>query len=307
MKIAFVVLIGFLLAEVNAVHANDITVISLGRADQAALTKAYYRPFREATGIDVKSFSYDGQTTEFEKMAKTGKTVWDVIQVDSRTPELGCKQGLFEKLDSTKIGNLGDSIPGAVSECGVGIFAWSTALAYDASKVNGAPSSWADFWDVKKYPGKRGLRRSAKYTLEIALLADGVAPADVYKVLAVASGSCGVPRPSLVPYVTVTGAADAATASGGRSCWLSSKTHIDRSSGGHHDAYSNQSPSIKAQPAPRHPAHSDRYWVAACGRRHQPVSHGSQVLEPAVDGIQLSNRTGGAPWPGFLNCEKKTC
>jgi putative spermidine/putrescine transport system substrate-binding protein len=212
MKIAFVVLIAFLLAELNAVHANDITVISFGRADQAALTKAYYRPFREATGIDVKSFSYDGQTTELEKMAKTGKTVWDVIQVESRTLELGCKQGLFEKLDSTKIGNLGDFIPGAVSECGVGIFAWSTALAYDASKVNGAPSSWADFWDVKKYPGKRGLRRSGKYTLEIGLLADGVAPADVYKVLAVASRSCGVPRPSLAPYVTVTGPTDGADA-----------------------------------------------------------------------------------------------
>jgi len=41
-------------------------------------------------------------------MAKTGKTVWDVIQVESRTLELGCKQGLFEKLDSTKIGTLCD-------------------------------------------------------------------------------------------------------------------------------------------------------------------------------------------------------
>ena len=46
----------------------------------------------------------------------------------------------------------------------------------------------ADFWDLKKYPGKRGLRRSAKYTLEIALLADGVAPADVYKLLATEEG-----------------------------------------------------------------------------------------------------------------------
>ena len=73
MKIAFVVLIGFLLAELNAVHANDITVISLGRADQAALTKTYYRPFREAPGSEVKSFSYEGQTTELEKMAKKGK------------------------------------------------------------------------------------------------------------------------------------------------------------------------------------------------------------------------------------------
>jgi putative spermidine/putrescine transport system substrate-binding protein len=188
MKTAFVVVIGFLFAELNAVHAKDITVISFGRADQAALTKAYYGPFREATGIDVKSFSYDGQTTELEQMTRTGKTVWDVIQVESRTLELGCQQGLFDKLDSTKIGNTSDFIPGAVSECGVGIFAWSMALAYDAGKVKGAPGSWADFWDVKKYPGKRGLRRTAKYTLEIALLADGVAAGEVYKVLATKQG-----------------------------------------------------------------------------------------------------------------------
>jgi putative spermidine/putrescine transport system substrate-binding protein len=62
------------------------------------------------------------------------------------------------------------------------------ALAYDADKVKGAPKSWADFWDLKKYPGKRGRRRSAKYTLEIALLADSVAPADVYKILATKQG-----------------------------------------------------------------------------------------------------------------------
>ena len=168
--------------------ANDITAVSFGRADQAALTKAYYRPFHDATGIDVKSFSYDGQTTELEQMAKMGKTVWDVIQVESRTLELGCRDGLFEKLDFGQIGNKSDFIPGAVTDCGVGIFAWSVALAYDAEKVKGTPKSWVDFWDTKKYPGKRGLRRSAKYTLEIALLADGVAPADVYKVLATKQG-----------------------------------------------------------------------------------------------------------------------
>ena len=73
MKIAFVVLIGFLLAELNAVHANDITVISLGRADQAALTKTYYRPFREAPGSDVKSFSYEGPDERARKDGEKGE------------------------------------------------------------------------------------------------------------------------------------------------------------------------------------------------------------------------------------------
>ena len=171
-----------------AAMASEITAISFGRADQAAIAKAYYRPFTAATGIEIKSQSYDGQTTELELFAKSGKPVWDVIQVESRTLELGCRNGLFEKIDFGRIGDKADFIPGAASDCGVGIFAWGFALVYDESKLKAVPKTWADFWDVKTFPGKRGLRRSAKYTLEIALLADGVPPADVYKVLATKQG-----------------------------------------------------------------------------------------------------------------------
>ena len=121
---------------------NAITAISFGRADQAALTKAYYRPFTVATGIEVKSLSYDGQTTELRQMANAGNAPWDVIQVESRTLQLGCESGLFEKLDYSRIAvPRSDFIPGALSECGVGIFAWSVALAYDADKLKVAPRS----------------------------------------------------------------------------------------------------------------------------------------------------------------------
>jgi putative spermidine/putrescine transport system substrate-binding protein len=51
------------------------------------------------------------------------------------------------------------------------------------------PTTWADFWDVKKFPGKRGMRKGARYNLEFALMADGVKPADVYKVLATKDGA----------------------------------------------------------------------------------------------------------------------
>ena len=74
-------------------------------------------------------------------------------------------------------------IPESPQTCGVGFFVWSTALAYNADKLKAAPSGWADFWDVKKFPGKRGMRKGAHYNLEFALMADGVAPKDVYKVL----------------------------------------------------------------------------------------------------------------------------
>ncbi|MFO6078656.1 extracellular solute-binding protein, partial [Pseudomonas aeruginosa] len=81
-----------------------------------------------------------------------------------------------------------DFVPGAIQPCGVGFFVWSTVLAYNADKLKSAPTSWADFWDIKKFPGKRGLRKGAKYTLEFALMADGVAPKDVYGVLATKEG-----------------------------------------------------------------------------------------------------------------------
>ena len=166
---------------------GPLTVISFGRADQDALTRAYYAGFGESTGIKVASLSYDGQITELEQMVRGGKPEWDVIQVESRTLQQGCEQGLFEKLDMRRIGDPGDFIPGSVSDCGLGIFAWSLALV-SSDKFGAAPRSWTDLWDLKKYPGKRGLRRSAKYTLEVALLADGVAPTDVYRVLATDAG-----------------------------------------------------------------------------------------------------------------------
>jgi putative spermidine/putrescine transport system substrate-binding protein len=42
---------------------------------------------------------------------------------------------------------------------------------------------------VAKYPGKRGLRKGVRGNLEIALMADGVAPADVYKTLSTSDGA----------------------------------------------------------------------------------------------------------------------
>jgi putative spermidine/putrescine transport system substrate-binding protein len=55
----------------------------------------------------------------------------------------------------------------------------SMGLAYRTDAFKGdKPGSWADFWDVKKFPGPRALgapiAAGAYGTMEIALLADGV-------------------------------------------------------------------------------------------------------------------------------------
>ncbi|MDN0081658.1 ABC transporter substrate-binding protein [Crenobacter sp. SG2305] len=185
-KLAVAAAVG--LAFVGQAMAKDLTVISFGGANKDAQTKAFYGPFKKASGINVVGGEYNGEMAKVKAMVDTKSVSWDVLEVESPELARGCDEGLFEKLDYTKIGNKADFVPGAAQQCGIGIFVWSTALAYNADKLKTAPTSWKDFWDVKKFPGKRGLRKGAKYTLEIALMADGVAPKDVYKVLATPAG-----------------------------------------------------------------------------------------------------------------------
>ncbi|HJV27253.1 MAG TPA: ABC transporter substrate-binding protein [Aromatoleum sp.] len=174
-------------ATVGLAHA-DVTVISFGGASQKAQDKAYYQPFATTSGTKVVAGEYNGEQAKIKAMVEAKNVNWDVVEVESPELARGCEEGLYEKLDYAKIGNKGDFVPEAVTECGIGTFVWSTVLAYNADKVKTAPTSWADFWDVKKFPGKRSLRKGAKYTLEFALLADGVKPADVYKVLSTKEG-----------------------------------------------------------------------------------------------------------------------
>lgn len=172
----------------GAVQAADLTVISFGGASQKAQDAAFYKPFDKTGAGRVLPGEYNGEMAKVKAMVETNNISWDVLEVEG--PELvrGCAEGLFEKLDWSQLGDKSKFVPEAVSECGAGIFVWSTALAYNAEKLAKAPTSWADFWNVKDFPGKRGLRKGAKYTLEFALLADGVKPADVYKVLGTKEG-----------------------------------------------------------------------------------------------------------------------
>ena len=82
-----------------------------------------------------------------------------------------------------------DFLPGTLHECGVATIIWSTIYAYDKTKFpGGGPKTMADFFDTKKFPGKRAMRKSPKPNLEFALIADGVPADDVYDVLSTAEG-----------------------------------------------------------------------------------------------------------------------
>jgi putative spermidine/putrescine transport system substrate-binding protein len=168
--------------------AKDLTAVSFGGANKDAQVKAYYQPYEQQTGNKIIAGEYNGELAKVKAMVDTGSVSWDLVEVESPELARGCDEGLFEQLDFSKLGKTEDFVPGAVTPCGVGFFVWSTVLAYNADKVKTTPKGWADFWDTKTFPGKRGLRKGAKYTMEFALMADGVPAKDVYKVLATREG-----------------------------------------------------------------------------------------------------------------------
>jgi len=168
--------------------AADLTVISFGGANKAAQVKAFYEPWEASGGGKVIAGEYNGEMARVKAMVDTNSVSWNLVEVESPELSRGCDEGMFEELDPEQFGSADDYVEGAIQPCGVGFFVWSTVLAYNADKLATAPSGWADFWDTTKFPGKRGLRKGAKYTLEFALMADGVAPKDVYSVLATKEG-----------------------------------------------------------------------------------------------------------------------
>ena len=168
---------------------SQLTVVNFGGANANAQKKAYYEPF-EKTGTKVISVEYNGEQAKVKAMVEAKKVTWDVVELESPDVGRGCDEGLFEKLDFSKIGAKADFAPAAaVHECGIGIFVWSTVMAYNGDKLKEPPKTWADFWDTKKFPGKRAMRKGARYNVEFALLADGVKPEDVYKTLATPAGA----------------------------------------------------------------------------------------------------------------------
>lgn len=157
-------------------QSKQIVVSDPGGPYTTAYRQAFYDPFEKATGIKVVSVVRESQpVAQLSAMVQTKNYVWDVttLTLSADIPYLESK-GFLEPI-GLKASDFPDIMPEAVTPNWLGVDVYSTVLAYRQDKfAQNGPGSWADFWDVKKFPGRRCLRRSPLDTLEQALLADGV-------------------------------------------------------------------------------------------------------------------------------------
>ncbi|WP_206958057.1 ABC transporter substrate-binding protein [Trinickia acidisoli] len=180
----------------TSASATQLTFVSWGGAWQDAQEQTAVKPFAQKSGVELKTDTYNGGIAQLRAQVQTHNVTWDVVDMQMADAIRACDEGLLEKINPASLAPAKDGTPakddfvsGGLSDCLAGNITWSTLITYNTSKFKGhEPTKIADFFDLKDFPGKRGLRKSPEGALEWALLADGVAPSDVYKVLATPAG-----------------------------------------------------------------------------------------------------------------------
>ncbi|MGY4230153.1 putative spermidine/putrescine transport system substrate-binding protein [Bradyrhizobium sp. USDA 4503] len=178
------------LAPAKPAFAGDqLTITAFGGVIQAAERKAYFKPFAKQTGIKIIEEEYNGEAAKVRAMVDSKSVTWDVVSTDATTALQMCVEGTLETIDWKLLGFDRSKFMGADEhECGVPEYFYTYAIAYDKDKLPSGPKTMADFFDLNRFPGKRGLNKSAFGNVEWALIADGVPVKDVYKVLSTPEG-----------------------------------------------------------------------------------------------------------------------
>ena len=154
--------------------------------------RAFFTPFTAREGYRIQSVTYNGSYDELKDQA--GSPDWSLVDIDGETAGRACAEQLLEPLDPAILQRSPDGasaqedfLAGAIQPCAIASVAWSALIVSDQG-LKRKPAALEDFFDTRKIPGKRLLPKQPRYTLELALMAAGVPPRDVYTVLATPEG-----------------------------------------------------------------------------------------------------------------------
>lgn len=173
-----------------------LNVLSLGGAFSESQVVAYNRPFTEKTGIPVVMSDSDNPAQPLKAGFEAGNVTYDVATVDSSDAVRLCDEGVIEPIDPTLLlpapdgtPAVQDFLPEGLQDCFVATDVYATAIAYNEATIGAdRPTKISDFFDLERFPGRRAVLRQPRFTMELALLGDGVPADQVYQVLATPEG-----------------------------------------------------------------------------------------------------------------------
>jgi len=195
---------GFGLSSIAKADGHSVMFASWGGSFQDALRTTMLTPAAEKLGIEVEEDTTNG-IQDVRSQISAGAVSWDVTEQELSVCETLKQEDSLEPLDYSLINSAGIP-PELVNSHYVGLLAFTKVISYRQDKFgDNGPQSWADFWNVEKFPGKRGMHGKVNYNLEAALMADGVAKSEIYNVLSTKKGQerAWAKLAEIVPHVTV--------------------------------------------------------------------------------------------------------
>ena len=164
-------------AIAQAARAEELTVATGGGLIADAERAAFFVPTAKALGVTFKEETIQN-LRDIRVQVQSNAVTWDLAQLGLDECQLAAKEGLLEKIDRSIVSTDGIEAAADMDYC-IPAYYYSTVLAWNTA--TGQPmNSWADFFDAEKFPGARSVYKYPRGNLEMALLADGVAPDKLY-------------------------------------------------------------------------------------------------------------------------------
>ncbi|OSI76109.1 ABC transporter [Bradyrhizobium canariense] len=173
----------------SVAKSPDEVRVAVGGGDYGrANIEAYAKPFQEQTGIKVTPITDDINTAQLQLMVTTKNITVDVVELGQGTAATLAENGYLQDIDYSIYNKeeLDGILDFAKQPYGVAALIFSYVMVYNTESFPAdkpRPTSWAEFWDIKKFPATRVLmsgQGGASGPWEEALLADGVAADKLY-------------------------------------------------------------------------------------------------------------------------------
>jgi putative spermidine/putrescine transport system substrate-binding protein len=162
-------------------QSQTLTVADSGGPFGPAWDLSFVKPFEADFGVKINHIARQNYpSTEIKANVETKAYTWEVVIATLEDVYTLEPQGLLEPLDWNDP-DMNELLAEAKRPTWAGMDIYTYILGFRTDKFpDKQPQNWADFWDVKKFPGRRALQKHPIGTLEIALMADGVAPSKLY-------------------------------------------------------------------------------------------------------------------------------
>jgi putative spermidine/putrescine transport system substrate-binding protein len=159
------------------IKSKTVIFADYGGAESEQHKKVFFDPFLKETGIRVTTVTDD--PAKFAIMSQRKRPIWDIAELDGFQVIQLFNKGLL--VESPEWVAKCDLVPEKYRSHAPGLYAYSLQIGYrNETFSGGGPESWADFFDLKKFPGKRAIPNFYYGVAEAALLADGVSKDALY-------------------------------------------------------------------------------------------------------------------------------